>query len=81
MLNLDQKQRHQDFNAAKKLAFNMPSGCYRRAANTNYCGYKSADGRFYVIGDTETDLQNPDAFIGGKPAREVFNGFTLMQAK
>ena len=44
---------------------------------TNYCGAK-LNGRMFVIGDTENDIQNPDATIMGKPAREVFGDFTVM---
>lgn len=53
----------------------------KRAVNngriTNYSGANIC-GRMFVIGDTENDIQNPDAIIQGKPAREVFGDFTIM---
>jgi hypothetical protein len=78
MLSNNQKKQLAAFKEAKEIAFTMPFGSYRRAFGTNYCGYKSHDNKFYVIGDTSADIQNPDCFIGGKPARQVFDGFTLM---
>jgi hypothetical protein len=76
-----QKKQLEDFRAAKLIAFEMPKGHYRRAKGTNYCGYMSENGQAYVIGDTDEDVQNPDAIIGGKPAREVFEGFTVMKIR
>lgn len=76
-----EKQQHEDFKAAKSIALTIENGMMRRARNngevTNYCGAK-LNGRMFVIGDTENDIQNPDATIMGKPAREVFGDFTVM---
>lgn len=77
-----QQKQHNEFKAAKQIALTIEKGCLRRArfenAATNYCGFKAKDGRMWVIGDTEADIQNPDATINGKPAREVFGDFTVM---
>ena len=75
------KTKHGDFKAAKEIALSIEKGQMRRAVNsghvTNYCG-ANIGGRMFVIGDTENDIQNPDAIIHGKPAREVFGDFTIM---
>ena len=73
-----QKQRLADFKAAKAIAVSIEKGHMRRASGTNYCGAKLSDGRMFVIGDTDEDLQKPDAVIDGKPAREVFADQTIM---
>ena len=67
-----------DFKAAKEIAMTTTPGTYQRAAGTNYCGAKMKDGRMWVLGDTENDIQNPDAIVLGKPAREVFGDFSIM---
>lgn len=74
--------KHEDYKAAKAIALNIAIGLMRRAVNdgrvTNYSGANIA-GRMFVVGDTENDIQNPDAIIQGKPAREVFGDFTIMR--
>ena len=76
-----EKQQLEDFNLAKAIALSIGDGMMRRAANisgaTNYSGAKLG-GRMFVIGDTESDIKNPDAIIMGKPAREVFGDFVVM---
>lgn len=72
-----QKTQHADFKAAKEIAMNIQKGCYQRKGN--YCGFKSNDGRMWVIGDSEADIQKPDATINNKPAREIFGDFTIMR--
>jgi hypothetical protein len=76
-----EKQQHESFKAAKTIALTIENGLMRRARLndevTNYCGAK-LNGRMFVIGDTENDIQNPDATIMGKPAREVFSDFIIM---
>ena len=76
-----EKQRHEDFNAAKQIALTIEAGLMRRARNngviTNYCGC-NLNGRMFVIGDSLADIQNPDALVNGKPAREIFGDFTIM---
>ena len=78
-----EKQQHEAFLAAKKIALTISEGERRRARHSdcasNYFG-ANVGGRFYVLGDTEADIQNPDCFIDGMPAREVFDGFTCMSA-
>lgn len=75
------KTRHEDFKAAKKIALAIEKGQMMRAINngrvTNYSG-ANIGGRMFVIGDTENDIQSPDAMIQGRPAREVFGDFTIM---
>lgn len=85
MLNEIQKQQHADFNTAKQIALNIAKGLSRRAISvnggaSNYTGCKLNDGRMFVIGDSEKDLQNPNAYIESKPAREIFGEFTGMFA-
>ena len=74
--------KHEDFKAAKKIALAIGIGQMRRAVNdgrvTNYLG-ANIGGRMFVVGDTEDDIQNPDAIIQGKPAREIFGDFTIMR--
>ena len=71
MTNLETLQLA-DFDSAKALSFTIEKGFYKRpSATSNYCGYQSMEGKFYVIGDTDNDIQNPDAIVNGKPAREV----------
>lgn len=72
-----QKQQHADFQAAKKIALSIGNNLMRRAAGTNYFG-ANFNGRMFVVGDTDLDIQNPDAIIHGKPAREIFGDFTVM---
>jgi hypothetical protein len=71
-----------EFKAAKQIALTINKGLMRRAKLngivTNYVGYKSANGKMYVIGDTENDIQNADAIINGCPAREIFGEFSVM---
>jgi hypothetical protein len=73
----EQKNQHADFKVAKQIALTMNKGCYRRKGN--YLGYKDYQGRMWVIGDTMSDLQNPDATILGCPAREIYGDFTMMK--
>ena len=79
-----QKEQHDHFNAAKSIALIIPSGQMRRAkvgdVLTSYIGAKDNSGRMWVIGDSLNDIQNPDAYIGGKPAREISGDFTVMSA-
>lgn len=76
-----EKQQQLAFEEAKAIALTIENGLIRRARlnneATNYSG-SSLNGRMFVIGDTENDIKNPDAFIMGKPAREVFGDFTVM---
>jgi len=69
------------FKAAKEIALTIGAGLIRRAIHngetTNYSG-ANIEGRTFVVGDTLKDIQNPDAWIEGKPAREVFGEFTVM---
>ena len=81
-MTTEQKNQLADFNSAKKIALTITEGCTKRARNakgevTNYMG-ANINGKFYVIGDTEKEIQNPDAIINGSPAREVFDGFTVL---
>jgi len=82
MLTLSQKDQLAAFQAAKQIALTIPAGQYRRARvgdmATNFCGFKSPEGRMFVIGDSIADIQNPDATIEGCPAREVFGEFSIM---
>jgi hypothetical protein len=78
-----ERNQHASFKNAKQIALSIPTGCSRRATDTegklsNYSGCKTADGRMFVIGDSLADIQNPDATINGKPAREVFGNFSIM---
>lgn len=81
-MTTSQTAQHEQFKAAKEIALSISNGLSRRARHndkvTNYTGYKSNDGRTWVIGDSLADIQNPCATIGGKPAREVFEGFSVM---
>lgn len=74
--------QHEHFKAAKQIAINIDKGQIKRArfqnVVTNYCGFKDHNGRMWVIGDSNSDIQNPDAEINGKPAREIFGNFTIM---
>lgn len=78
----EQTTQHNQFKAAKQIALSIEAGYSRRAkydnAATCYTGYKSADGRMFVIGDCHADILNPDAIIDGRPAREVFGDFSIM---
>ena len=75
-MRTQQTKQHNEFKAAKNIALMIEKGCMRRAKlqkiPTNYCGYKANDGRMWVIGDSDAEIQNPDAIINGKPAREVY---------
>ena len=77
-MTTQQTNQINDFKSAKQIALSITKGCFRRALGTNYCGYKAKDGRMWVIGDTDADIQNADAIINGKPAREVFGEFSIM---
>lgn len=70
------------FKAAKEIALKINKGLMRRASFdgviTNYIGFKSPNGRMYVIGDSANDIQNADAIINGCPAREIFGDFSVM---
>ena len=76
-----EKERLAGFEAAKKIALTITSNQRQRAqingAPTNYAG-ANVNGRMFVICDTEYDIQNPDAYILGKPAREVYGEFSTM---
>lgn len=76
------KIQHDHFLAAKEIALNINKGLMKRAVfnglTTNYLGAKTPDGRMWVIGNTNSDIQNPDAIICDKPAREIFGDFTVM---
>lgn len=82
-MTTQEKSQHEQFKIAKHIAITIEPGLMRRAryqdAVTNYCGMKDNNGRCWVIGDGLNDVQNPDAWISGKPAREVFEGFTMMR--
>lgn len=72
------------FKAAKKIAFSVSLGSFRRAKvdgqPVNFVGFKSLDGNSYVIGDTTDDLYNSKIFINGRPARQVFQDFSIIEA-
>lgn len=72
---------YEHFKVAREIALSIERGQMRRARYedqaTNYSG-ANIGGRMFVIGDTENDIQNPDAMIQGKPAREIFGDFTIM---
>lgn len=76
-----EKQKLSDFRAAKKIAITIPEGEMRRATNeghvTNYTG-ANIGGRMFVIGDSLDDISNPDGYVNGKPAREVFGEFSIL---
>jgi len=78
------KTNHDHFEAAKQIALTIQTGCQRRAGYngepTNYTG-ANFNGRMFVIGDSLSDIQNPDVYINSKPAREIFGDFTVMSAK
>lgn len=79
MLTANEEKQLNEIEAAKQIAKNIKPGYYQRVSGlSNYCGYKSIDGRMWVLGDTFDDIQNPDAIISGKPAREIFGDFTMM---
>lgn len=82
MLTENKTQQHNEFKAAKEIALNITKGCSRRARYngnvTNYTGFKDNSGRSFVIGDTDADIQNSTITIGGKPSREVFEGFAVI---
>ena len=77
-----EKQQLDGFNAAKKIALNIGNNLMIRArvndSPANYSGAK-INGRMFVIGDSENDIQNPDTTIFGRPAREIFGDFTIMR--
>ena len=77
-MTTEQQTKLDGFRAAAKIAFNQAAGTYRRAAGTSYRGYKDPNGRCFVIGDSADDVQNAAITIDGYPAREVFDGFTIM---
>lgn len=64
------------FDAAKHLAFFIYPNVSRRALvdglPVNYTAAHDSDGNTWVIGDTESDLPNPDKYINGCPAKQVF---------
>jgi hypothetical protein len=76
------KIQHNHFLAAKEIALTINNGLMKRAifngSTTNYSGAKTLDGRMWVIGDNDSDIQNPDAIIYDKPARQIFGDFTVM---
>jgi hypothetical protein len=80
-MNNAEKQQLDGFNAAKQIALTIGNGLMRRAKvnniPVNYCGAR-LNNRMWVIADNNNDLQNPDAVINGKPAREIFGDFTVM---
>jgi hypothetical protein len=80
-MNNAEKQQLDGFNAAKQIALTIGNGLMQRAKvnniPVNYCGAK-LNNRMWVIGDSLNDLQNPDATINNKPAREIFGDFTVM---
>jgi len=82
MITASQQLQLDGFNAAKEIALNINKGQSRRARVNNmacnYTGYKNGEGRCFVIGDSDSDLQNCTIEIMGKPAREVFEGFSMM---
>lgn len=71
------------FNEAKKIALGVEKGCMKRAKfwghPVNFSGFKSNDGRSFVIGESIADIQNPDCKINGFPAREIFDDFSIME--
>lgn len=81
MLNQSQQQQLAHFNEAKKIALSISVNNTRRAKFdgmvTNYTG-ANVNGRMFVIADSLADLQNPDTYINGMPAREIFGDFTVM---
>lgn len=82
MLTANQQLQHAQFKAAKEIALNIGKGEMRRARHndmaTAYCGMQDNSGRMWVIADSSAYLQNPDAMIDGKPAREVFGDFSIL---
>lgn len=76
-------RQHEQFKVAKQIALSLHPGELRRARFegrvTNYTGLKTPDGRSWVLGDSSADLQNARVTINGQPAREVFEGFTIME--
>lgn len=72
---------NKEFEAAKKIALTIANNQMRRALvdnkPVNYMGCK-LNNRMFVLGDSLNDIQNPDATIVGKPAREVFGEFSIM---
>lgn len=77
--------KHQEFKAAKQIALTIEAGNARRPRVNGmaamFMGYKSTDGRMWVIADNVNDLPNPDAHINGKPAREIFGDYSIMYAR
>lgn len=76
-----QKIQLAGFEAAKEIALTLPKNTSRRARVSELaCNYTGCNlnGRFFVIGDSENDIQNSSIIIDGKPAREVFEGFSIM---
>ncbi len=74
------KAKFTTLDNAEEIAISATPGTYRRAAGTNFCGLKRTDGTTWVLGHSKADIQNPDATIMGKPARQVYDGFTVMHA-
>jgi len=72
---------NKEFEAAKQIALTIANNQMRRALidnkPVNYMGAK-INNRMFVLGDSLKDIQNPDATISGKPAREVFGEFSIM---
>ena len=72
---------NREFEAAKQIALTISNNQMRRASvdgkPVNYLGVK-INNRMFVLGDSSNDIQNPDATIAGKPAREVFGEFSIM---
>lgn len=85
-LTNSQIEQLNDFNSAKKIALTIPKGQMRRARSkngnvpSNYIGFKNNEGRMFVIGDSENDIQNPDVYLFEEklPAREIFGDFSVM---
>lgn len=72
---------NREFEAAKQIALTIANNQMRRAMvdnkPVNYFGAK-INNRMFVLGDSLNDIQNPDATIAGKPAREIFGDFSIM---
>lgn len=75
------RRKVEAFRAAKAIALTIENGLVHRARVngqlTNYSGARLND-RMFVIGDNAWDIKNPDAWIAGKPVREIFGDFTVM---
>lgn len=83
-MNAEEKNKLEDFREAKKIALTISEGEMRLAKRngqiTHFYG-ANVGGRMFVVGETEEEIQNPDAIIQGMPAREVFGEFTVMNGK